>query len=60
MKKEVHMLKKLLIRIVAAAFIIALGEALLPTGNAAKSAKRVLALIETAIIAEPIIEMLYV
>ncbi|MBO4563534.1 MAG: hypothetical protein J5772_07980 [Clostridia bacterium] len=51
-------MKLIVTRLIAAVFIVLAAEGLLPPGNMAKSAKRVLAVIETAAVAEPIAELI--
>lgn len=51
-------MKEIVLRLTAAAIVSAAAEALLPPGKLGSAAKRVLALVETAIVAEPIIELL--
>ncbi|MBQ1520385.1 MAG: hypothetical protein IIZ56_02800 [Clostridia bacterium] len=52
------MVKMLVVRIAAAAVIAASAEAMLPTGKTAESAKRAVAVIETVLCAEAVLELI--
>ncbi len=52
------MLKELVLRITAAGVFVSLLRIMLPAGSVSKTAQRVFALIETWLIAEPIVRML--